>query len=129
MRKHLITYCKENYGLLQVLLCEQLTQCKITLQQYLCLMEGTPTCGYEITFLILSQMFNIAIPVISSGFLVGVNISATKRVSSCNNSEYKWQISRYKINVWCTPCKCWHCSKDISKQKAKPHSRKKFHTK
>ena len=24
--------------------------------------------------------------------------------------------------MWCTPCKCWYCSKDISKQKTKPHS-------
>ena len=69
MCKHLITYCKENYGLLQVLLCEQLTQCKLTLQQYMFLMEGTPTCGYEITLLILLQMFNIAILVIHSDFL------------------------------------------------------------
>ena len=69
MRKHLITYCKENIGLLQILLSEQLTQRKLTLQQYMCLMEGTPTCGYEITLLILSQMFNIAILVIRSDFL------------------------------------------------------------
>ena len=69
MRKHLITYCKENYGLLQVLLCKQLTQRKITLQQYMCLMQGPPTYGYEITLLILSQMFNIAILVIHSDFL------------------------------------------------------------
>ena len=69
MRKHLITYCKENFGLLQILLREQLTQRKLILQQYMCLMEGTPTCGYEITLLILSQMFNIAILVIHSDFL------------------------------------------------------------
>ena len=69
MRKHLITYCKENYGLLQILLCEQLTQRNLTLQQYMCLMEGTSTCGYELTLLILSQMFNIAILVIRSDFL------------------------------------------------------------
>ena len=69
MCKHLITYCKENYAILQVLLCKQLTQHKISLQQYMCLMEGTPTCGYEITLLILSQMFNIAILVIRSDFL------------------------------------------------------------
>ena len=35
----------------------------------MCLMEGTPICGYEITLLILSQMFNIAILVIRSDFL------------------------------------------------------------
>ena len=35
----------------------------------MCLMEGTPTCGYEITLLILSQMFNIAILVIHTDFL------------------------------------------------------------
>ena len=35
----------------------------------MCLMEGTPTCGYEITLLILSQMFNIVILVIRSDFL------------------------------------------------------------
>ena len=69
MRKHLITYCKENHGLLQVLLCEQLTKSNLTLDQYMCLMEGTPTCGYEITLLLLSQMFNIAILVICSDFL------------------------------------------------------------
>ena len=32
-------------------------------------MERMPTCGYEITLLILSQMFNIAILVIHSNFL------------------------------------------------------------
>ena len=69
MWKHLITYCKENYGLLQILLCEQLTQRNLTLQQYMCLMEGTSTCGYELTLLILSQMFNITILVIRSDFL------------------------------------------------------------
>ena len=69
MRKHLIKYCKENHGLLQVLLCEQLTQRNLTLDQYMCLMEGTSTCGYELTLLILSQMFNIAILVIRSDFL------------------------------------------------------------
>ena len=35
----------------------------------MCLMEGTPTCVYELTLLILSQMFNIAILVIRSDFL------------------------------------------------------------
>ena len=69
MQKHLIKYCKENHRLLQVLLCEQLTQRNLTLDQYMCLMEGTSTCGYELTLLILSQMFNIAILVICSDFL------------------------------------------------------------
>ena len=121
-------YCKENYTLLQILLCEQLTKCKLTLQQYMCLMEGTPTCGYEITLLILSQMFNIAILVIHSDFL-WVSTQVPPRecpVVIIQNTSGKFLGT--KSTVWCSACQCWYCSKNISKQKEQPCSCKKFDT-
>ena len=69
MRRHLLMFCKENYEWLEGLLSEALDARKLSLKDYMELMEGTSTCGYEVTLLILSHMFSINILVIHSDFL------------------------------------------------------------
>ena len=61
-------FCKENYERLEGILSEALDARKLSLKDYMELMEGTSTCGYEVTLLILSHMFSINILVIRSDF-------------------------------------------------------------
>ena len=69
MRRHLLMFCKENYERLEGLLSEALDARQLSLKDYMELMEGTSTSGYEVTLLILSHMFSINILVIRSDFL------------------------------------------------------------
>ena len=69
MRKHLLMFCQDNYDRLETLLSEALDARKLSLKDYIKLMEGTPTCGYKITLLILCEMFKIQILVIRFDFL------------------------------------------------------------
>ena len=69
MRRHLLMFCKDNYERLEGLLSEALDARELSLKDYMELMEGTSTSGYEVTLLILSHMFSINILVIQSDFL------------------------------------------------------------
>ena len=74
-------FCKENYEQLESLLSEALDGRKLSLKDYMDLMEGTSTSGYEVTLLILSQMFSIKILVIRSDFLW---LSSSMAPRDCN---------------------------------------------
>ena len=69
MRLHVIDYTKKNYSELAEDLESQLRVCRISLQNYLELMEWTPTAGSEITLLILARSFKITIMVIRGDFI------------------------------------------------------------
>ena len=62
-------FCQDSYNHLETLLSEALDAHKLSLKDYIELMEGTSTCGYEITLLILCEMLKIQILVIRSDFL------------------------------------------------------------
>ena len=69
MRKHIIEYTKENYTELEEELKDQLTVRRQSLQNYIQLMEWTPTSGAEITLLIVARMFNVTILVVRGDFV------------------------------------------------------------
>ena len=69
MRLHVIDYTKKNYSELAEGLESQLRVRRISLQNYVELMEWTPTAGSEITLLILARIFKITIMVIRGDFI------------------------------------------------------------
>ena len=69
MRKHVIDYSKENYEELEKVLEQELRNRRLSLQNYIELMEWTTTCGYEITLLIVAHMFKLPITVIRSDLI------------------------------------------------------------
>ena len=81
MRRHLLMFCKDNYEWLEGLLSEALDARKLSLKDYMELMEGTSTSGYEVTLLILSHMFSINILMIRSDFLW---LSSSMAPRDCN---------------------------------------------
>ena len=89
MHLHLLDYTKENYGELETALKKPLEVCRQSLQNYLEVMEWTPSSGSEITLLILSHMFRISILVIRTDFIwVSENIAPFNAdvviVQNCN---------------------------------------------
>ena len=69
MRLHVLDYTKKNYSELADQLKSQLSVRRISLQNYLELMEWTPTSGSEITLLIIARIFKITIMVIRGDFI------------------------------------------------------------
>ena len=69
MRYHLVKFVQENFELVQLLVSAPLEARKMTLQQYVTQMAIGDTCGYEVTLLILSQMFKVPFLVIHSDML------------------------------------------------------------
>ena len=89
MRLHLLDYTKENYVELKTVLKKPLEVRRQSLQNYLELMEWTPSSGSEITLLILCHMFCISILVVHSDFIwVSENIAPLSAdvviVQNCN---------------------------------------------
>ena len=69
MRLHVIDYTKKNYSELAEELASQLRVRRISLQNYLELMEWTHTASSEITLLIIARIFKITIMVIRGDFI------------------------------------------------------------
>ena len=69
MRYHLVKFVQENFELVQLLVSAPLEARKMTLQQYVTKMAIGDTCGYEVTLLILSHMFQVPFLVIRSDML------------------------------------------------------------
>ena len=69
MRYHLVKYCQENSENIQSVVKGPLEGRQMTLQQYIYKMAIGETCGYEITLLVLSQMFQTPILVICADML------------------------------------------------------------
>ena len=69
MRLHVIDYTKKNYSKLAEDLESQLRVHRISLQNYVELMEWTPTASSEIMLLILAHIFKITIMVIRGDFI------------------------------------------------------------
>ena len=69
MRQHLIQYTEDNYAHLEKVLSENLGYRNMTLSEYIDSMKYTPTCGFDITLLILSIMFKVNVLVVRSDFL------------------------------------------------------------
>ena len=89
MRLHLLDYTKENYVELETALKKPLEVCRQSLQNYLELMEWTPSSGSEITLLILCHMCCLSIIVLCSDFIwVSENIALLSAdvviVQNCN---------------------------------------------
>ena len=76
MRLHLLDYTKDNYGELETALKKSLEVHGQSLQNYLEMMEWTPSLRSEITLLIICHMFKISILVVRADFiLVSENIA------------------------------------------------------
>ena len=89
MRLHLLDYTKENYAELETALKKPLEVHRQSLQNYLELMEWTPSWGSEITWLIICHMFRISILVVHANFIwVSENIAKFSAdvviVQNCN---------------------------------------------
>ena len=89
MRLHLLDYTKENYAELETALKKPLEVCRQSLQNYLEMMEWTPSSGSEITLLIICHMFKISILVVRADFIwVSENIAPFSAdvviVQNCN---------------------------------------------
>ena len=69
MRLHVLDYTKKNYSELANQLKSQLSVHRISLQNYLELMEWTPTSWSEIMLLIIARIFKITIMVIRGDFI------------------------------------------------------------
>ena len=69
MRYHLVKFVQENFELVDLLVSAPLEARKMSLQQYVTKMAIGDTCGYEVTLLILSQMFKVLFLVIRSDML------------------------------------------------------------
>ena len=69
MRLHLLDYTKQSYEEIAEDLQKQLLVHRQSLQNYIEMMEWTPTSGSEITLLIVSKIFNVTILVIRGDFL------------------------------------------------------------
>ena len=69
MRYHVVKFVQENFELVDLLVSAPLEARKMTLQQYVTKMAIGDTCGYEVTLLILSQMFKVPFFVIRSDML------------------------------------------------------------
>ena len=69
MRYHLVKFVQENFELVDLLVSAPLEARKMTLQQYVTKTAIGDTCGYEVTLLILSQMFKVLFLVIRSDML------------------------------------------------------------
>ena len=69
MRYHLVKFVQENFELVDLLVSAPLEARKMSLQQYVTKMAIGDTCGYEVTLLILSQMFKVPFLVIRSDML------------------------------------------------------------
>ena len=69
MRYHLVKYCQENSENIQSVVKGPLEGRQMTLQQYIYKMAIGETRGYEITLLVLSQMFQTLILVIHADML------------------------------------------------------------
>ena len=79
MRYHLIKFVQENFQLVQLLVSAPLEARKMTLQQYVTKMARGNTCGYEVTLLILSHMFQLPFLVIRSDMLwLSQNVQPTE---------------------------------------------------
>ena len=86
---HLLDYMKENYGELETELKKPLEVHRQSLQNYLEMMEWTPSLGSEITLLIICRMFKISILVVCADFIwVSENIAPFNAdvvlVQNCN---------------------------------------------
>ena len=91
MRQHLIDYTEANHDHLQTVLSDNLRYRNMSLKDYIDAMKYTPTCGFDITLLILSIMFKIDILVVRSDFLwvsgeVAPNQCQIVLVQGCNGS-------------------------------------------
>ena len=91
MRQHLIEYTEANHDHLETLLSHNLGYRNISLKDYIDAMKYTPTCGFDITLLILSIMFKIDILVMRTDFLwvsgqVAPNQCQIVLVQGCNGS-------------------------------------------
>ena len=89
MGLHLLDYTKDNYGELETALKKPLEVRRQSLQNYLEMMEWTPSSGLEITLLIICRMFKISILVVRSNFIwVSENIAPFNAdgvlVQNCN---------------------------------------------
>ena len=69
IRYHLVKFVQENFELVELLVSAPLEARKMSLQQYVTKMAIGDTCGYEVTLLILSQMFKVPFLVIRSDML------------------------------------------------------------
>ena len=69
MRYHLVKFIQGNFELVDLLVSAPLEARKMSLQQYVTKMAIGDTCGYEVTLLILSQMFKVPFLVIHSDML------------------------------------------------------------
>ena len=69
MRYHLVKYVEQNFELVQLLVSAPLESRRMTLQQYATKMSIGDTCGYEVTLLILSEMFKVPLLVIRADML------------------------------------------------------------
>ena len=69
MRYHLVKYVEQNFELIQLLVSAPLESQQMTLQQYVTKMSVGDTCGYEVTLLILSEMFKVPLLVIHCDML------------------------------------------------------------
>ena len=86
---HLLDYTKENYHELETALKKPLKVRRQSLQNYLEMIEWTPSSGSEITLLIICCMFNISILVVHIDFIwVSENIAPFSAdvviVQNCN---------------------------------------------
>ena len=91
MRQHLIEYTEANHDHLETVLSDNLRYRNMSLKDYIDAMKYTPTCGFDITLLILSIMFKIDILVVRSDFLwvsgeVAPNQCQIVLVQGCNGS-------------------------------------------
>ena len=79
MRYHLVKFVQENFQLVDLLVLSPLESRNMTLKQYVTKMAIGDTCGYEVTLLILSHMFKVAILVIRSDMLwISQNVRPTE---------------------------------------------------
>ena len=69
MQYHLVKYIEQNFELVQLLVSAPLESRQMTLQQYVTKMSIGDTCGYEVTLLILSEMFKVPLLVIRADML------------------------------------------------------------
>ena len=77
MRYHLVKYVEQNFELVNLLVSAPLESRRMTLQQYLTKMSIGDTCGYEVTLLILSEMFKVPLLVVRADMLwISRNVKA-----------------------------------------------------
>ena len=69
MRYHLVKYVEQNFELVNLLVSAPLESRRMTLHQYLTKMSIGDTCGYEVTLLILSEMFKVPLLVVRADML------------------------------------------------------------